>query len=54
MSKTRKDLEFELTEMAIQKDSPYNDGWTREMYAERYNKLKEYLRSIGKQLRIEF
>lgn len=54
MSRTREDLEFELMELAIHRDSPYNDGWTREMYAKRYNSLKEKLKTIGKQLKLEF
>ena len=29
------------TELQIQADSPYNDGWTREMYQQELNRMKQ-------------
>jgi hypothetical protein len=29
-----------LTELLVQANSPYNDGWTREFYREEYEKVK--------------
>lgn len=29
-----------LTELLVQAESPYNDGWTREFYQQEYDRLK--------------
>jgi hypothetical protein len=51
---TREDLEFELLNAKINASSPYNDGWTTEMFTKRVKELEIKLKSIGKQLKFEF
>ena len=50
---SREDLEYELLNAQINATSPYNDGWTNQMYKERVVELKKKLKSIGKQLKLD-
>lgn len=51
---TREDLELKLFNYKIESESDYNDGWTKQHYKELSEKLETKLKSIGKQLKIEF
>lgn len=51
---TREDLELELFNAKINATSDYNDGWTQQAYKTRVVELEAKLKSIGKQLKIEF
>jgi hypothetical protein len=51
---TRCDLELELLDAKINATSGYNDGWTQQSYKEKVIKLEAKLKSIGKQLKLEF
>ena len=51
---TREQLEFELLKARIEATSNYNDGWTKQHYKELSEKLEFKLKSIGKQLKINF
>ena len=46
MSKISKKLQLEVNIMQykVHANSPYNDGWTRELYKEMYDKEKEKLK----------
>lgn len=50
----RSDLEWELLNAKINATSPYNDGWTNELFAKQVEELEIKLKSIGKQLEFEF
>ena len=51
---TREDLEYQLLNAKINASSDYNDGWTKQHYKELSEKLEFKLKSIGKQLKINF
>jgi hypothetical protein len=51
---TREQLERELFESKLNAVSDYNDGWTQDMYKKRVIELENKLKSIGKQLTMEF
>jgi hypothetical protein len=51
---TYDEIESELMNAKFNLDSPYNDGWTIEMYKEKVAYLEDKLRRIGKQLTIPF
>lgn len=51
---TREALEFELLNARIEAASDYNDGWTQEAYKKEVVRLEKKLKSIGKQMEIEF
>ena len=53
-SMTREDLEFQLLNARINATSPYNDGWTNDLFKDEVNRLEIKLKSIGKQLKFEF
>jgi hypothetical protein len=50
----RSDLEWELFNAKINATSPYNDGWTNELFKQEVIRLEKKLKSIGKQLKFEF
>ena len=50
----RNELESELFEAQLNADSPYNDGWTQEGARKKVEILKEKLKKVGKQLKIDF
>lgn len=50
----RHELESELLEAQLNADSPYNDGWTQEGARKKVEILKEKLKKVGKQLKIDF
>lgn len=49
----RHKLEAELLEAQLNADSPYNDGWTQQGAREKVVILKEKLKKVGKQLKLE-
>lgn len=51
---THEDLQFQLLNAQINASSDYNDGWTKEYYKEEVIKLKNKLKSIGTQTKINF
>lgn len=50
----RNELELELMNAQLNADSPYNDGWTQQGAKERVKILKEKLKKVGKQLKLDF
>ena len=48
MAQTYKEIERELQEAKLNVNSPYNDGWTIEMYKARVVDIEGRLRRIGK------
>ena len=54
MKDLRDDLELELMNAKINATSPYNDGWTQQGYKERVIKLEKKIKSVGKQLKVNF
>lgn len=50
----RHELEAELLEAQLNADSPYNDGWTQQGAKEKVVILKEKLKKVGKQLKLDF
>ena len=54
MKDLRDDLELELMNAKINATSPYNDGWTQEGYRKKVIQLEKKLKSVGKQLKINF
>lgn len=54
MKDLRDDLELELMNAKINATSPYNDGWTQQGYKEKVIQLEKKLKSVGKQLKINF
>jgi hypothetical protein len=51
---TRAELEFQLLNAKINATSPYNDGWTNDLFKKEVERLETKLKSIGKQLTFEF
>jgi len=51
---SRDELEEELINARLNVDSPYNDGWTQDMFREKIIYLEDKLRRIGKQLTFDF
>lgn len=49
-----KDIELELLNAKINATSPYNDGWTNELFKEEVERLETKLKSIGNQLKFQF
>ncbi len=50
----RNELELELMNAQLNADSPYNDGWNTQGAKERVKILKEKLKKVGKQLKLDF
>lgn len=51
---SRDELEEELLNARLNVGSPYNDGWTQDMFREKIIYLEDKLRRIGKQLTFDF
>lgn len=51
---SREEIESELFNAKLNVTSPYNDGWTQEMFEKKVVELEKKLKSIGKQLKFEF
>lgn len=49
----RNELESQLLEAQLNADSPYNDGWTQEGARKKVEELKEKLKKVGKQLKLD-
>lgn len=49
----RNELESQLLEAQLNADSPYNDGWTQQGARKQVVILKEKLKKVGKQLKLE-
>ena len=49
----RNELESQLLEAQLNADSPYNDGWTQQGAREKVQILKEKLKKVGKQLKLD-
>jgi hypothetical protein len=49
----REELESQLFEAQLNADSPYNDGWTQEGARKKVAELKEKLKKVGKQLKLD-
>ena len=54
MAQTYEEMESELMNAKLNVSSPYNDGWTIDMYKAKITYLEDKLRRIGKQLTIPF
>ena len=54
MKDLRDDLEYQLMNAKINATSPYNDGWTQQGYKEKVIQLEKKLKSVGKQLKLNF
>ena len=49
----RNELESQLWEAQLNADSPYNDGWTQQGARKKVEILKEKLKKVGKQLKLD-